>query len=296
MCKVSSSFTFYSFTQYLLIWEERSYTERKKRRMNSPESDHCDTTTDTENWFLKNRCDVIGIYGLRNRTNNKWYIGQSIDSILGRWDRYSRLQCKRQRKLYSALKKYGYDAFEKMVIEVCDNDIPQDVLDKKETAWIEHFNSIEHGYNLTTGGRAGKKSMETRRRMSVANTGNIFSDERKKNISRSLLGKVPINKGVPMSVEQRETLKVSNTFRKKLIDIYNLSDDRLIDIVVGVNETSRKYGINKRMLQRVIKREKHCHSWHGLYFKIRAQTPSESVQVRIPTLENTERASFQTSC
>lgn len=264
--------------------------------MSNPALDRCDTTTNTENWFLKNRCVVIGIYGLKNRVNDKWYIGQSADNILDRWGRYSRLKCKRQRKLYNALLKYGYDAFEKVIIEVCDAGIPQEMLDKKETSWILHFNSIEHGYNLTTGGRGGKKSTETRKRMSLANIGNVFSDERKKNISQSLKGRVPHNRGVPMSSEQRDVLKKSNVFRKKHVEVYSLDGNRLVDTVVGIHETARKYGINKRMLQRVIKREKNCHSWHGLYFRIQGQTLSESGRVRSPWKRSMEQASSRTSC
>lgn len=264
--------------------------------MSNPESDRYDTTTNTENWFLKSKCVVIGIYSLRNRVNDKWYIGQSVDNILDRWGRYARLKCKRQRKLYNALVKYGYDAFEKRIIEVCDENVPQDVLDAKEMSWIKHFNSVEHGYNLTTGGRGGKKSAETRKRMSLANTGNVFSEERKKNISRSLVGRIPSNRGVPMSSDQKETLKKSNTFRKKHVEVYDLIENRLIDTVIGINETVRKYGINKRMLQRVIKRENHCHSWHGMYFRIRGQTLSGNDRVRNPSLKSKERASSRTSC
>lgn len=126
---------------------------------------------------------ICGIYGLRHLTTDRWYIGQSRD-IYYRWNKaYDRMHCKNQIKLWRALKRYGVESFEKRIIELCDLDIPQEVLDKKETSWITHFNSVENGYNLTYGGRCGKKSEETRRRISESNTGKRHSDETRRKMS-----------------------------------------------------------------------------------------------------------------
>jgi group I intron endonuclease len=114
---------------------------------------------------------MIGIYGLRNKITEKWNIGQSWD-IQTRWNRaYRLLHCKSQRKLFSALKKYGYENFEKVIIELCDEKVTQEMLDLKEVAWIKHYNSVENGYNLAYGGQAGKRSKETIEKMRIASTG-----------------------------------------------------------------------------------------------------------------------------
>ena len=45
------------------------------------------------------------IYRLTNKINGKMYHGQTIEEdINDRWKHYKRLQCKRQPKLYAALK------------------------------------------------------------------------------------------------------------------------------------------------------------------------------------------------
>jgi group I intron endonuclease len=153
---------------------------------------------------------MIGIYGLQNKSHpERWNIGQSRD-IHARWyTAYELGHCKSQPKIYNALKKYGYDGFEKRVIELCDEGVPQDVLDIKEQSWIQHFDSVNRGYNCTLGGqgRLGKPhseetkrklrqmflgrtvSAETRAKQSKARRGIRFTEQHKKNLSTSLMGK-----------------------------------------------------------------------------------------------------------
>ncbi len=123
---------------------------------------------------------IVGIYGLRCRTTSKWYIGQSKD-IIKRWNRaYKLLNCKRQIKIYNALKKYGYDDFETVVIETCD-DVDW-ILDYREMYWIRHLNSIANGYNLKEGGRHGTHSKETREKLRKANLGKHHTEETKQKL------------------------------------------------------------------------------------------------------------------
>ncbi len=169
--------------------------------MNRQESVQNDTMTTTVKPSAKNVC--CGIYGLRNKTNDKWYVGQSWN-IPKRWNGYKNYDCKAQPKLYKALKRYKYDTFEKRIIEWCDRDIPQEMMDKKEAIWIKHLNSIEHGYNLQTGGFGGKHSdetiakmrlrrasPETRRKMSETQKRRVFSAEHRQKLS--IAGKSPRN-------------------------------------------------------------------------------------------------------
>lgn len=135
---------------------------------------------------------IVGIYGLRCRTTNKWYIGQSID-VYSRWDDYLKLRCKNQRKLYHALKKYGYDGFEKMVIEECDN--VDWILDYREMYWIKQFNAFIDGYNLTEGGHIGltfkglKHTSETKAKMSASGKGRKLSSNSIEKMRKSLRGR-----------------------------------------------------------------------------------------------------------
>jgi len=148
--------------------------------------------------------NLIGIYGLRNRVNGKWYIGQSYD-IIKRWETaYKSVKCKEQPKIYNALKKYGYDSFDKVIIEECE-DVDW-ILDYREMYWIRSMRTMETGYNLREGGNGGKMSIESREKMSLSKSGNkhpMFgkkhTDEAKKKMSLSRIG-------VPVLMETRVKL------------------------------------------------------------------------------------------
>ena len=125
---------------------------------NNPINDQNVITKETEKQSVKKEC--IGIYGLKNKINNKWYVGQSIYSIKSRWKEYHRPdRCKGQTKLYKALKKYGIDNFDKIVLEECLPD--RQILDSREDYWIRNYDSVENGYNCRYGGANGKMSKES---------------------------------------------------------------------------------------------------------------------------------------
>lgn len=63
---------------------------------------------------------MIGIYKITS-PSKKIYIGQSID-IEKRFNEYKRLSCKGQIKLYSSLKKYGFEKHKFEVLLECSSD------------------------------------------------------------------------------------------------------------------------------------------------------------------------------
>lgn len=93
-----------------------------------------------------------GIYKITNTTNNKVYIGQSID-IHRRWDEHLRRLASNRHEnahLQSAWNCYGRDAF---IFEIIDECAEKD-LNNKEMYYIDHYQSYknEYGYNNTLGG------------------------------------------------------------------------------------------------------------------------------------------------
>lgn len=128
------------------------------------------------------------IYAIRNRVNNKGYIGQAQHSLEQRWrqhvndaNRGSRLP------IHCAIRKYGQDKFQRTVIFYA-KDKPE--LNAAETAYILAFRTNEptRGYNLTLGGdgRVGSKaSEETRQRMSKARRGKKHSEDTRRKISEA---------------------------------------------------------------------------------------------------------------
>lgn len=116
---------------------------------------------------------MVGIYGIRNTVNGKWYVGQSQD--IERRNKRERAYLAHGRfhsgsgdnkHMVNAWKKYGSDAFDWVVLEECS--LSQ--LDEREIFWIAEKDSYRNGYNQTLGGggcRGYKASAETRRKISA---------------------------------------------------------------------------------------------------------------------------------
>ena len=91
------------------------------------------------------------IYKITNRINDKVYIGKTVNTVETRWKEhchdYKREHCEK-RPLYEAMKKYGVENFSISEIESCNIE----VLNERETYWIEYYGSFKNGYNATKGG------------------------------------------------------------------------------------------------------------------------------------------------
>lgn len=91
-----------------------------------------------------------GIYGIKNKVNNKMYVGQTYD-FQYRWGKHKtalRTNTHSNKKLQFAWNKYGENNFEFFIIEECDLD----VINEREIYWIEFYDSLNSGYNLCEGG------------------------------------------------------------------------------------------------------------------------------------------------
>lgn len=159
------------------------------------------------------------IYKIKNKENNKIYIGQTITSIRERWSGH---KCDIRRKntpLYNSMRKHIDDLDGVFEISIIEENIPYKELDHREIYWIDTLNSLHpNGYNLSHGGQAFmtqserdlisermsgennpmygmygelnpfygmEHSQETRKMLSEIATGREVSDETKEKIGRS---------------------------------------------------------------------------------------------------------------
>ena len=85
------------------------------------------------------------IYKIRNKINNKLYVGQTRRKLSETKTYYGS-----GRLIQRALNKYGIENFEKTILEFCPT---QKTLNTSEIYWINNFNSmLPFGYNITEGG------------------------------------------------------------------------------------------------------------------------------------------------
>lgn len=134
---------------------------------------------------MKQNLNQSGIYGIKNKINGKIYIGSS-GNIRLRWKSHRsslKRQCGTNQYLQRAYNKYGFDAFEFLVVEFCDVSI----LTEKEQYWLDFYKSYEKhlGYNLSKiaeSNRGYKHSKETKEKIRNLKLGLKMSPEAKMGI------------------------------------------------------------------------------------------------------------------
>lgn len=128
------------------------------------------------------------IYILENKINGKYYIGQTIRSFK---ERFRQHQISHS-IIGNALRKYGTDSFNKIIIE----DISEEKLDELEQVYIQKYNSIyPNGYNFDGGGHKNKhlhedhkKKLREARKGKKPFLGKHCSEEHKRKIGESKKG------------------------------------------------------------------------------------------------------------
>ena len=93
------------------------------------------------------------IYIIKNKINDKVYIGQTTQSVVERFKQHCKPSEHKRHKytLYRAMTKYGVENF---YYEIIEENIPVEKLDAKEIYYIDKYNSYvkNNGYNSTKGG------------------------------------------------------------------------------------------------------------------------------------------------
>ncbi len=126
-----------------------------------------------------------GIYLVKNRINNKIYVGQSID-IKRRITQHLK-QTIAVGILHNAISRYGAENFEISILEECSPD----QLDTQEEYWIATLNATDRniGYNICSKGGSRKGttvSEESRARMRLAMQKLARTDSWRKKVSESM--------------------------------------------------------------------------------------------------------------
>lgn len=92
------------------------------------------------------------IYCISNNINNNLYIGKTtypnIETRFKEHQRDSRKEKCKDRPLYRAINKYGFENFTISLIDECD--IRE--LEAREQYWIDYYDTYNNGYNATKGG------------------------------------------------------------------------------------------------------------------------------------------------
>lgn len=175
--------------------------------------------------------NICTIYKYTNKINGKVYIGQTWSSPKVRAGSNGRGYDRKQSHFYAAIQKYGWNNF---VPEIVCYAIDQQDANYWESHFIRRYASIDrkNGYNIRDGGSNGPLSEESKKKISIANTGkfvgeknpsfgvrlfgdqNPFFGKHHSNITKNKLsadhkGKPSPTKGVLLSEEHKN--KISDT-------------------------------------------------------------------------------------
>ena len=134
----------------------------------------CKKKVNIKQTIERNKNKNTFIYSIKNKINNKIYIGQTRCGR-ERWSNHKyelNNNCHSNKHLQNAWNKYGEDNFEFSILEYCIIDN----LNDSEIRWIEYYDSTnpDKGYNLESGGRVNKKiSEETKQKLRDINPNKI---------------------------------------------------------------------------------------------------------------------------
>lgn len=184
---------------------------------------------------------MITIYGIQNKINGKYYIGQTI-SVNRRWGQHKR--GRGSKHVSNAIGKYGIENFEFFIIVSGIEN--QEEADNTEAHYIKEYNALEpNGYNVLA--------------TATELTTSKIPDEVQKEIIRLYLNKVPtrvigekfgISRGaidkvlIRHNVERRGQIKPtvpkkSKINKERLIELLN--NGYTVEQIAEEFETTKKY-------------------------------------------------------
>ena len=157
--------------------------------------------------------NIFSVYMHTNTINGKKYVGITSKEPTRRW-KGNGSGYRNNEHFWNAIQKYGWDNFEHDVIYQGLNLDEASCIEKELIAKY-NTNNPNFGYNLTSGGEYGQElSDESRRKMSDKAKNRVITEEWRQHLSEARIGRVPWNKGVSLSEEQRAKISESVKGRK----------------------------------------------------------------------------------
>lgn len=118
---------------------------------------------------------------IKNHINNKIYVGKTSGNYKYRWNNHIKISQGKgsyakyiKYPIHLAISKYGIDNFSFSVLE---SFFTEDEAYAAEIMYIQKFDSIKNGYNLSTGGKSGGSGVDSNAAIfQISDILNIFKD------------------------------------------------------------------------------------------------------------------------
>jgi group I intron endonuclease len=200
---------------------------------------------------------MVGIYKITSPTG-KIYIGQSTN-IENRFKGYEKLYCKTQTKLYNSLKKYGWKAHQKNILEECN----ESQLLEKETYWKNYYKVLEvPSLCCRIDGKGGKNHLDTNQKISQSNKGTSRNRGRKQSEEEKIY-RSQIRKGYQPTFEH--LINMSNSMKgKNTRSIICINDNQTYS---SIKEASSQYNLKQSSIDNILSGRAKKTQKEGLIFK-----------------------------
>lgn len=130
--------------------------------------------------------DNYTLYVHVNKTNGKRYVGITSVNVSQRWRNGNGYR--RQRRFFSAIKHYGWDGFDHIVLE---SGLTKEEAERREEETIREYkaNNPLYGYNIENGGVIRKLTEEQKEHLRQMNIGRKFTPEARRKLREAHAGK-----------------------------------------------------------------------------------------------------------
>jgi group I intron endonuclease len=197
------------------------------------------------------------IYKIVNTRNGKMYIGQTNNPNL-RWSQHksNAKYNKTEQVVTRAMIKYGIDSFKFDVIVTCKS---QEDVNITEAQLIEQYDARNplKGYNVDAGGSVGPRPVEINEKVSAGlkkyyethdskRKGTVVSDDVKKRMSESAMGKAGTNLGKKFDDEWRLAIAKSQTGAERKSSRRFPEEVEKEICLLYVEEEMSMYGLGKK--------------------------------------------------
>ena len=214
------------------------------------------------------------VYLHTNIIDGKRYVGITSQKAHDRWK--NGLGYSHNEYFTRAINKYGWDNFKHEILFI---DLTKEEAEQKEIELIELYKSNQrrYGYNISNGGECiGKHSEESKLKMSTTRK-----------------GRIALNKGIPMTKEQKLKMRELNQHKAKKVVKVDLKGNVLQEYV-SINETARCENLDKAVIYRT------CHgkqkTTNGYIFMFKDDY-KENIEMRLKevneTIENRKKTMFK---
>lgn len=213
---------------------------------------------------MNNHFQIKGIiYLIKNRINNKCYVGQTYRKLRKRITAHiSDFRQGHTTALYRAFNKYGLENFDVYVLEF---NIPLWLLNYKEIYYTLKYNALSpNGYVLNAGGgREGVVSEETKRKLREIRKKMVYSKEVCLKISESKKGKRNPMYGKTHSDEMKRAMSKrltghSMNLKAWVFDyVQNIRTDYILGLPLkNIQNKYYEFGISKTLIKMIIYNQK----------------------------------------